>query len=153
MNKLLSTKIIWLVLLVSVTTQGQELKLNDKDYFEIPGLNVMAFQDIYPDGHQGGVVIIQNGVRTATNGDIRLEPTPGQWSPIPVQKSRVVDKANNEIRVVLSYPDSSRNRKGFNPIEYPDLYFKYNVTTKGVGTSVIVKVSVPFMVNVGIGTK
>jgi len=89
------------MLLISGVAQGQELKLNEKEYFEIPGLNIMAFQDIYPDGHQGGVAIIQNGIRTATNGDIRLEPTPGQWSPIPHQKSRAVDIANNEIRAIL----------------------------------------------------
>ena len=63
-----------------------ELKLNDKEYFEMPGLNVMAFQDIYPEGHQAGVSIIQNGVRVATNGDIRLDPTPGQWQPISKQE-------------------------------------------------------------------
>ena len=33
--------------------------------------------------HQGGVSIIQNGVRVATNGDIRLDPAPGQWQAMP----------------------------------------------------------------------
>ena len=84
--------------------QEQSIKLNDKEYFEKTGLNIMVFQDIYPEGHQGGLGIIQNGVRVATNGDIRLEPTPGQWAPIPIQHSRIVDKANNEIRVTLSFP-------------------------------------------------
>lgn len=117
-----------------------QLKLNDKEYFEIPGLNVMVFQDIYPEGHQGGLGIIQNGVRVATNGDIRLEPTPGQWAPIPKQQTRIVDKANNEIRVTLSYPDSSRHMKGFNPINYPDLYFKYTVKVTTQGNSILVTV-------------
>jgi hypothetical protein len=120
--------------------QGQRLTLNDKEYFEMPGLNVMVFQDIYPEGHQGGLVIIQNGVRVATNGDLRLEPTPGQWSPIPALKSRIVDKANNEIRVSLTYPDSARNRKGFNPIDYPDLYFNYILKVKSEGPEIIVTV-------------
>jgi hypothetical protein len=26
--------------------------LNDKDYFEMPGLNVMSFQDIYSEGFE-----------------------------------------------------------------------------------------------------
>jgi hypothetical protein len=30
----------------------------------------MVFEDIYPEGHQGGVEIIQHGVRVATNGDV-----------------------------------------------------------------------------------
>jgi hypothetical protein len=118
----------------------QTLQLNDLGYFEIPGLNVMAFQDIYPEGHQGGIGIIQNGERVATNGDLRLEATPGQWQPIPKQSKRIVDKANNLIKVTLTYPDSSKNRKGFNPIFYPDLYFNYDVTVKAEGNSIRVTV-------------
>lgn len=121
-------------------SQEQPIKLNDKEYFEKTGLNVMVFQDIYPEGHQGGVGIIQNGVRVATNGDIRLEPTPGQWAPIPKQQSRIVDKAKNEIRVTLTFPDSSRHMKGFNPIFYPDLYFNYTVKVTALGNSVLVTV-------------
>jgi hypothetical protein len=56
----------------------QKLTINYDEYFEMPGLNVMVFYDIYPEGHQGAIGIIQNGTRVATNGDIRLEPTPGQ---------------------------------------------------------------------------
>ena len=49
------------------------LQLNDKNYFAMPGLNVTVFSDIYPDGHQTGVTIIQHGNRVAANGDLRLE--------------------------------------------------------------------------------
>jgi len=109
------------------------LRLNDREYFEMPGINVMAFQDIYPEGHQGGVSIIQNGARVASNGDLRLDPTPGQWQPMPKQDKRVVNKEGNEITVWLSYPDPSRNRKGFNPIDYPDLNLSYQVHVRGEG--------------------
>lgn len=126
--------------LVNAQKQDPILKLNDLDYFEMPGINVMVFQDIYPEGHQGGVGIIQNGVRVATNGDVRLEPSPGQWAPIPIMHKRVVDKANNRISVSLTYPDSSRNRKGFNPIDYPDLYFTYTITVKAEGSAIHVVV-------------
>lgn len=100
------------------------------------GVNVMVFQDIYPEGHQGGVNIIQKGVRVASNGDLRLSPTPGQWQPIPKQDKRVVNREGNEIVVSLSYPDQSRNRKGFNPIDYPDLDLAYNVRVRGDGPAV-----------------
>ena len=113
--------------------QEPDLRLNDQEYFERQGVNVMVFQDIYPEGHQGGVGIIQNGVRVATNGDIRLEATPGQWQPIPVQHRREVDLENNAITVWLSYPDSSRHMRGFNPIVYPDLHFTYQVRVEGEG--------------------
>ena len=116
--------------------QQTTLLLNDLEYFELPGLNVMAFQDIYPEGHQAGISIIQNGVRVATNGDLRLDPTPGQWQPMPKQDKRIVNKERNEITTWLSYPDPSRNRTGFNPIDYPDLNLSYQVIVKGEGKNI-----------------
>src|SRR5215467_5571948 len=120
--------------------QETDLVLNDLEYFELPGLNVMAFQDIYPEGHQAGVSIIQNGVRVATNGDLRLDPTPGQWQPMPKQNQRVVNKQGNEITTWLSYPDPERNRTGFNPIDYPDRKLSYQVHVRGEGQTVRVTV-------------
>jgi endoglucanase len=120
-----------IVAFFSVTSQN--LVINEDEYFEMPGLNVMVFYDIYPEGHQGAIGIIQNGTRVATNGDIRLEPAPGQWQPIPVTGDRQVFRDNNEIRVTCSYPDESRNGKGFNPIFYPDLVFSYDVRVFGEG--------------------
>jgi endoglucanase len=111
------------------------LKVNELEYLEMRGLNVMLAHDFYPEGHQGGVSIIQNGLRVATNGDIRLEPSPGQWAPIPKPGTRAVDHENQEISVVMTYPDSSRHRQGFNPIIYPDLYFKYNLRVRPEGRS------------------
>lgn len=124
----------------SASAKASGLQLNKKEYFEAPGINVMAFQDIYPDGHQGGVSVIQNGVRVATNGDIRLDPAPGQFQPMPIQKTRVVDTATNTITATLSYPDPTKNRTGFNPINYPDLSLTYKVRVHGEGNSVRVTV-------------
>ncbi|WP_372018187.1 glycoside hydrolase family 9 protein [Pseudoxanthomonas sp. 10H] len=104
------------------------LELNAQGYFEAPGLNVTVFADIYPDGHQTGVTIIQHGERVAANGDLRLEPSPGQWSPMPAAVGKpVVDAAGGTVSQTLRYPDESKDRKGFNPIEYPDLHFTYHV--------------------------
>ncbi|MBN1361183.1 MAG: glycoside hydrolase family 9 protein [Sedimentisphaerales bacterium] len=111
------------------------LSLNDQEYFAKPGLDVMVFSDFYPEGHQGGVTIVQNGVRVAANGDVRLEPTPGQWQPIPKLDGREVDDVNQVITASLSYPDASRDRKGFNPIVYPDLEFSYKVRVRPDGDS------------------
>jgi endoglucanase len=132
-------KTLWVIFyLLSIfpnfKTAAQSLQINEKEYFETQGLNVMVFFDIYPEGHQGGVGIIQNGTRVATNGDLRLEPTQGQWQPIPKIGLRSVDREKNEISVNCTYPDSSRNGKGFNPIFYPDLYFTYHVRVLGEGS-------------------
>ncbi|WP_121809346.1 glycoside hydrolase family 9 protein [Mucilaginibacter kameinonensis] len=103
------------------------MKLNAQEYLEYKGVNVMLAHDFYPEGHQGGVGIIQNGQRVATNGDIRLEPTPGQWSPIPKVGKRVVNKSTGEVSVRMEFPNPDMNRHGFNPIIYPDLNFAYNI--------------------------
>lgn len=104
-----------------------ELQLNDQNYFEMQGLDVTVFADIYPDGHQTGVTIIQHGVRVAANGDLRLESSPGQWSPVPKGGKLTADKENMTVTQKLWYPDSAKNRRGFNPIIYPDLTLLYQV--------------------------
>lgn len=104
-----------------------QLTLNEQEYFSMPGLDVTAFADIYPDGHQTGVTVIQHGKRVAANGDLRLEASPGQWSPVPKSTNRDVDKAQQRISQALAYPDESKDRKGFNPIIYPDLELAYQV--------------------------
>ena len=125
---------------IATFAQKKDLTLNESGYFEIPGLNVMVFDDFYPEGHQGGVSVIQFGTRVLSNGDVRLEPTPGQWAPVPKVGERIVDKENNTITVELSYPDSSKDRKGFNPIIYPNLKFNYIIKTEAVGQSIKVTV-------------
>jgi hypothetical protein len=119
----------------AAVTPTAGLKLNDRGYFEMTGLNVMLASDYYPESHQGGVGIIQHGQRTATNGDLRLEPTPGQWQPMPKTGDRVVDAAAQEIRVHMRYPDETKNRTGFNPIDYPDLNLGYTVRVVPAGGS------------------
>lgn len=114
---------------------AQQLTINDQEYLEMTGLNVMLAHDFYPESHQGGVGIIQNGLRVATNGDLRLEPTPGQWQPVPKVGTRMVDKATQEISVRMEYPDPEKDRKGFNPIIYPDLRFAYTLKIKPEGKS------------------
>jgi endoglucanase len=112
-----------------------QMILNKLEYLEYQGVNVMLAHDFYPEGHQGGVGIIQNGQRVATNGDLRLEPTPGQWSPIPKVGKRIIDKAKSEVSVRMEYPNPEMDRKGFNPIIYPDLKFAYNIRVLPVGKS------------------
>ncbi|HCI55564.1 MAG TPA: glycoside hydrolase family 9 protein [Bacteroidales bacterium] len=122
------------------SSRAQEFVLTSNGYFENKGVNVMAYDDIYPEGHQGGVSLIMHGKRLATNGDIRLESTPGQWQPVPKQREREVDQKANIIRVHLSYPDSARHLTDFNPMIYPDLVFNYTVTVKGEGPSIVITV-------------
>lgn len=109
-------------------------------YFQNKGVDVMAFADIYPSGHQSGVSILMHGKRVATNGDVRFEQTPGQWQPTPIQGERKVDEKAGIITTQLSYPDLSGHLRGFNPKIYPDYRFVYTVTVKACGPSVSVTV-------------
>ena len=108
-------------------------------YFRHSGVDVMAFDDIYPAGHQSGVSIIMHGHRVATGGDVRFEPTPGQWQPVPKQEARELDAENNAITTALRYPDPD-SLNGFNPMIYPDCAFSYRVTVRGQGEAVLVTV-------------
>ena len=66
--------VVLLLFIPSTLVHAQHgFQLNDLEYFEKPGVSVMVFQDFYPEGHQGGVSVIQHGERIASNGDIRLE--------------------------------------------------------------------------------
>lgn len=117
---------------------AQDFKLNEAGYFVNEGVNVMSFDDFYPEGHQGGVSIIMNGKRIATNGDIRMEATPGQWQPVPRKLKR--ETGENWILTSLCYPDSSRHLAGGNPMIYPDYNLKYQVRTEADGDDIIVTV-------------
>lgn len=117
--------------------KAQDYKINESGYFEYQNANVMVFNDMYPEGHQGGITLVLNGERRAANGDIRLEVSPGQWQGLPKVRKREVDKESNEIRVTLSYPDSTKHQAGFNPMLYPDFVFTYTLTVKGEGDHLV----------------
>lgn len=117
---------------------AQTFQLNENGYFNAGGTDVMAFSDFYPEGHQGGVCVIMNGKRIATNGDIRMEATPGQWQPVPKQLNRKAE--GGRITTTLCYPDSSRHLTGFNPMVYPDYYVNYTVTVEPQGNGILVTV-------------
>jgi endoglucanase len=100
-----------------INLQGQgSLSVNDLGYFEMPGFDVMVFDDYYPNGHQSGVTIVQNGVRVAANGDIR-------FGMFPEKGLKKVDKAAGTIEAEINYPDIS---------------FKYTVKVKAAERKIIV---------------
>ena len=113
-------------LLVCMALGAQEFHVNASGYFNKDGVDVMAFNDFYPEGHQGGISVLMNGKRVASNGDIRFEPTPGQWQPVPKQLDRKIE--GDRITTTLCFPDSTRHYTGFNPMIYPDYRVTYTVT-------------------------
>ena len=120
--------------------QSDGFILDSAGYFRNNGVDITAFDDIYPSGHQSGVSILMHGRRAAANGDVRFEPTPGQWQPVPKQLKRTVEEGTGVISARLCYPDLDNHLKGFNPRIYPDYRFEYSVTVRAQGASVLVTV-------------
>jgi len=134
-------------MLVAIFSWGyaEDIVINEKGYFEKRGLNVMVLNDIYPEGHQGGIAIIQHGRRVTNNGNISLQPTPGQWQPYPKLLNKHIDRENNIITARLMFPDSSRIKTHEQPIIYPDLELTYTIRTIGEkdGIRIIVDLDKP----------
>ncbi len=87
----------------------EKLILNDRQYFERPGVNVLVFSNAFTGGFNdeknSGIEIIHHGVRTVQGGAVRLSKTPEQWDLVPQSPQRRVDNANNSIEVAMRFPD------------------------------------------------
>ena len=131
-------RVLLAFMLVAATMAAQDFKLNESGYYTAGSVDVMAFSDFYPEGHQGGVSILMKDRRVASNGDIRMEATPGQWQPVPKQLKREIE--GNAIVTTLCYPDSSRHLTGFNPMVYPDYQVIYKVRVEPQDDGILVTV-------------
>src|SRR5271157_2900345 len=89
--------------------RGSDLRLNEQDYFETHGLSVLlyhnAYHDVFGDQKMGGLEIILHEQRIATDGDVRLSPTPAQWDPIPHFQGRKRGPSENELTAFCTYSD------------------------------------------------
>lgn len=104
---------IFFLLLCSMSSYGQQLELNELEYFETCGVNVLVYSNrynpIFFDEKTAGIELIHHGVRTATGGAVRLHNTPEQWDLVPAIVSRHVDRDNKTISTVLRYEDFDFN--------------------------------------------
>ncbi|MBQ8714751.1 MAG: glycoside hydrolase family 9 protein [Prevotella sp.] len=100
---------MFLFCLSSLTGMAQDLLLNDLEYFERQGVNVLVFSNSFNGGFNdeknSGIEIIHHGVRTVQGGAIRLNNTPEQWDLVPKMTSRKVDREKQSIEVALRYDD------------------------------------------------
>ena len=121
-----------LLSLLGATAEAQSLKLNDLEYFEQTGVNVLVYSNMYQgifcDEKEAGIEIVQRGERIATGGGIRLMNTPEQWDIYAEMKSRQV--VGNGIEVKLAYADY-------------DLAHTITVTPKDKGVSIAVSLDKP----------
>ena len=88
---------------------AQDLQLNDKEYFERQGVNILVFSNSFNGGFNdeknSGIEVIHHGVRTIQGGAVRLNNTPEQWDLVPRMTSRRIDRATGSIEVGMRYDD------------------------------------------------
>ena len=103
------TMLLMVATLISAFSYAQGLKINDLEYFERQGVNVLVFSNPFTGGFNdeknSGIEIIHHGVRTAQGGAVRLNNAPEQWDLVPQMTSRKVDAATNSIEIGMRYPD------------------------------------------------
>ncbi len=108
------------------------LKLNDQEYFEKQGVNAFVFSNwyngLFSDSKISGIELIHHGVRTATNGDVRLHSTPEQWDAIPEFVERKVDREKQSIEAFLRYPNDN---------------FAYSIRATAEGEKLLIEVILP----------
>ncbi|MBR6195686.1 MAG: glycoside hydrolase [Prevotella sp.] len=103
------TVMLSIALLATTALQAQNLQLNDREYFECQGVNVLVFSNSFNGGFNdeknSGIEIIHHGVRTVQGGAVRLNNTPEQWDLVPTMTNRKVDKEAGTIEVTMRYND------------------------------------------------
>ena len=108
--------LLFAILLAAPCCQAQDLKLNDLEYFERQGVNVLVFSNSFNGGFNdeknSGIEIIHHGVRTVQGGAVRLNKTPEQWDLVPRMIDRKVDREKGSIEVTLRYEKQQLNNGG-----------------------------------------
>ena len=120
--------------LCAVSAFAGGLKLSAHDTFEMQGLSVLVYQNafhpVFRDQKIGGIEIILHDDHIATDGEVRLSPTPAQWEPVPVKKFVARGPAPNQLIVASGYPDIA-------------LKYRLVVTAEGQGFRVAVDLDKP----------
>jgi len=109
MRRLLFLSLVMLLTAAVSPVSSQNLKLNDLEYFETQGVNLLVYSNLFTGGFNdeknAGIELIHHGVRTAQGGAVRLSNTPEQWDLVPAIPNRTVDPESNTIEAVLRYED------------------------------------------------
>lgn len=102
---LLSLPLLWVA--ACNKSPNQDLTINELEYFENQGVNVLVYSNLFSGGFNdeknSGIELIHHGVRTVQGGAVRLSNTPEQWDLVPETSSRKVNKEDNSIEVALRY--------------------------------------------------
>lgn len=110
MRKWISTGLVFAALpgLRTSAATARALVVSRNETLEGRGVSVIVeqnhFSPIFFDEKNAGIQIILHGDRLATDGEVRLNPTPEQWDPVPAFVSRTRGPGPNELTVASAYP-------------------------------------------------
>jgi hypothetical protein len=111
-----------------------QMQVTDKNYLNTQGFSVFLYDSTYHpvfvDQKNTAMEMILHGQRIATNGDVRLMPTPEQWDLVATLKGRHADKANNRLTADLAFPTF-------------DLSYTLEVTAEPGGVKVTINLDKP----------
>jgi hypothetical protein len=102
-------------LLLALPVSGGDflMQVTDNGYLNTQGFSVMLYKDtfhpVFVDEKKAAMEMILHGQRIATNGDVRLVPTPEQWDLVAKLNGQQADKAHNRLTAQMSFPDYQMN--------------------------------------------
>src|SRR5579871_1779734 len=93
--------IVTILFSVSLFAADFTMKVTSSGYLDTQGFSVIlydsTFHPVFVDQKNTAMEMILHGTRIATNGDVRLVPTPEQWDAVAQLKGRQPDKDHNRI--------------------------------------------------------
>jgi hypothetical protein len=114
------------------------LTVSENETLEMQGLSVivhqMNFHPVFRDEKNAGIQIVLHGERIATDGEVRLNPTPEQWDPVPIFVKRERGPKPNQLTVTSGFADIG-------------LTYKLEITAEGQGFRVAVNLDKPLPQN------
>jgi endoglucanase len=116
MEKMKFIPLVVLLLSASwIKASSEDLVLNDLEYFERQGVNVLIYSNLFTGGFNdeknAGIEIIHHGVRTAQGGAVRLAHTPEQWDLVPEISNRTVLPDSGTIQADMRYEQYDFNAR------------------------------------------
>ena len=110
------------------------LTVTPAETLETQGLQVIIdqnhFSPIFFDEKNAGIQLVMHGDRIATDGAVRLDPTPEQWARVPAFISRTLGAEPNQVVVRSAYKDVNLN-------------YQVKVTAEGDGFRIAVDLDQP----------
>jgi endoglucanase len=108
------------------------LTVSQNETLEAPGLSVIVHQNVFHpvfrDEKNAGLQMVLHDVRLATDGEVRLSPTPEQWDPVPAVTGRA--HGPKSVTVASGYADIG-------------LAYHITVTPEGEGFRITVDLDAP----------